>query len=69
MPDRERILALRAEGWTYAAIGAEVGLSQSRVQQLLTRDRAPEQVEELRARVSARAKELCGAGVLPWAGP
>lgn len=65
----QRVLQLRAEGWTYAAIGAEVGLSRSRVQQLLTRDRTPEQLEQLRARVNTRAKELWGAGVLPWAGP
>lgn len=34
-PDRARILELRAAGWTYGAIAHDVGLSVSRVGQLV----------------------------------
>lgn len=67
MPDPvTRAAELRAAGWTQRAIAVELGISTTRVQQLLKQARTPEQVEELRARVSARASELRAAGIRPW---
>ncbi|MFF8817286.1 sigma factor-like helix-turn-helix DNA-binding protein [Leucobacter sp. NPDC015123] len=57
-PDRERILALRSAGLTHAQIGEQVGLSRTRIAQILSQARTPEQIAELRARVHAKAEEL-----------
>ncbi|GAA1579116.1 hypothetical protein GCM10009692_18480 [Leucobacter aridicollis] len=53
-PDRERILALRSAGLTHA----QIGLSRTRIAQILSQARTPEQIAELRARVHAKAEEL-----------
>ncbi|MFF8816746.1 sigma factor-like helix-turn-helix DNA-binding protein [Leucobacter sp. NPDC015123] len=57
-PDRPRILALRSAGLTHSQIGEEAGLSRTRIAQILNQALAPEQLDELRARVYARAEGL-----------
>lgn len=52
-----RIIELRLNGWIHAQIGAELGISRSRVGQILRRARTPEHAAELRARVHAKAEE------------
>lgn len=50
MPDRERIQELHDAGWTQAAIANEVGLSRSRVGQLIRQARTRRILAEMAAR-------------------
>lgn len=60
-----RIRALHAAGVPRVEIAKQVGVTPERVRQI-TAVRTPEEVEQLRQQVKARAADLREQGVWPW---
>lgn len=61
----DRIRELHAAGVPRVKIAKQVGVTPERVRQV-TSVRTPEEIEQLRLQVKARAAELRKQGVWPW---